>query len=67
MNPASLVGALPLLFTDSLGAAVLPINLPPGFVGGPYYLQAIALDPSGGYQRYGVHLSSSAGRAARLF
>jgi hypothetical protein len=67
VNPASLVGALPLLFTDSLGAAVLPINLPPGFVGGPYYLQAIALDPSGGYQRYGVHLSSSAGRAARLF
>lgn len=65
--PTSLIGSLPLLITNALGSGGLAINLPATFVGGPFYLQALAIDPTGGYQRYGFRLSSSTGRAARIF
>lgn len=65
--PGSLLGSPPLLVTGSAGSATQTILVPPGFLGGPFFLQAIALDPAGGYQRYGMGLSSSGGRATRIF
>ena len=65
--PASLLGSPPLLLTSAAGSAAQVIEVPAGFSGGPFFLQAIALDPAGGYQRYGVSLSSSGGRAVSIF
>jgi hypothetical protein len=65
--PTSLLGTLPLLVTGTAGSATQSVDVPAWFAWGPFFLQAIALDPAGGYQRFGVSLSSSGGRAISIF
>jgi FG-GAP repeat len=65
--PTSLLGTPPLLITGTTGSATQIVEVPVWFTGGPFFLQAIALDPTGGYQRFGVSLSSSGGRAISIF
>ena len=56
-----------LLFTDSNGLASATLPLPSFMIPWPLFVQAIVFDPNGGYSRFGYQLSSSAGRAVRIF
>lgn len=53
--------------TDASGSGVDRFALPMGLPSGPYYAQALVLDPQGALQLPGVRLATSNGRAVRVF
>lgn len=64
---SNLLGNALLFFADSSGDATVTIPVPARVHVGPYFLQAVVLDVNGGYAVSGFGLSSSAGRAVRVF
>ena len=67
VDTGTMLAPATLLFTDSNGLASATLPLPSFMIPWPLFVQAIVFDPNGGYSRFGYQLSSSAGRAVRIF
>lgn len=62
-----LLGPGLVAMTDAAGSVTWPLPLPPGLPVGPYYLQAVALDPAGALTIGGAVLSATRGRTMRVY
>jgi hypothetical protein len=67
IDGSQLLGPGIVAMTDAAGAATWALPLPAGLPEGPFFLQAVAVDPAGALTIAGTSLSATRGRTMRVY